>query len=73
MAWNWYGAKTLYRYRARGRARRPDRGFNRENTLVEERVVLFRARSFDEAISRAEAEAISYSEGEVTRLPESKQ
>ena len=41
--------------------------------MVEERVVLFRARSFDEAISRAEAEAISYSEGEVTRLPESKQ
>lgn len=60
MPWSWYGVKTLYRVEARGRAARKDSDFDPDATLVEERVVLVRARSFDDAIARAEKEARAY-------------
>ncbi len=60
MPWAWYGVKTLYRIAARGRAVRKDPDFDPDATLVEERVVLVRARSFDEATDRGEKEARSY-------------
>lgn len=60
MAWTWYGVKTLYRTSVRGRAVRKDKHFEEDVSLVEERVVLVKARSFDEAIRRGEAEAIAY-------------
>jgi hypothetical protein len=60
MTWKWYSAKTLYRIKAHGRPREVDAGYKSSNTLVEERLVLFRARSFQEAIRRAEAEADEY-------------
>jgi len=60
MPWKWYGVKTLYRTRATGRPRIVDDAYDAAATLVEERVVLVRARNFDEAIAKAEAEARSY-------------
>ncbi len=60
MAWKWYGVKTLYRTRAIGKPRVVDRNYDAEGTLVEERVVLIRARNFDEAFAKAEAEAKEY-------------
>ncbi len=52
--------KTLYRTSLRGRAVRKDKHFEEDVSLVEERVVLFKARSFDEAIRRAEVEGHAY-------------
>lgn len=60
MSWKWYGVKTLYRTRAVGRPHSVDQKYDRAGTLVEERVVLIRARTFDEAILKAETEAESY-------------
>ncbi|MET9675751.1 hypothetical protein ABZY68_22045 [Streptomyces sp. NPDC006482] len=49
----WYGARTFYRW------------LTWENRPYEERVVLFRARSLDEAIELAERESAAYAgEGE---------
>jgi hypothetical protein len=60
MVMKWYGAKTLYRARAYGGAIATDRYHDPQASLVEERVVLFRARSFDDAIEKAEKEAATY-------------
>lgn len=59
---SWYGVKTLYRWEAVGEARNIDAGFDSESTVLEERVVLIRADSFDEAIEKAEGEAKEYSD-----------
>ena len=60
MAMKWYGAKTLYRIGASGKPRATDRYYDSDASLVEERIVLFQARSFDEAIEKAEKEAAAY-------------
>lgn len=60
MAWDWYAVKTLYRVEASGEPDFTDVGFDEQITLIEERVVLFKARSFNEAIRKAEKEAHSY-------------
>ena len=59
-SWKPYGVKTLYRTTARGTPIRVDRDYDENATLVEERVVAFRARSFAEAIRFAEKEAREY-------------
>lgn len=56
----WYGVKTLYRWVAVGRPAGKDRLYSASFTLVEERVVLIQARTFDEAIRKAEREAQRY-------------
>jgi len=56
----WFGVKTLYRQEASGKPRTRDRHYDPAVTLVEERVVLFRARSHAEAIRKAEREASRY-------------
>ena len=56
----WYGVKSLYRSFAIGRPRAVDSRFDRRVTMVEERVVLFKARSFEESIRAAEVEAREY-------------
>ena len=61
MSWRWYGVKTIYRTKAIGKPRHADARFDAEGTLIEERVVLFRARNFDEAIRKAGKEAHAYS------------
>ena len=56
----WYGVKTLYRSAPVGRRQGIDRLYSDQVTLVEERVVLVRARSLDAAIRKAEREARRY-------------
>lgn len=60
-SWKWYGVKTLHRTMAKGRPIATDSLYSRTMTLVEERVVILKARNFDEAIKRAEVEARVYS------------
>ena len=67
--WNWFGAKTLYRTAADGRAMGKDKYFSKSATVVEERVVVFKARSAAEAIRKAEAEAKSYAHADRHRNP----
>jgi Domain of unknown function (DUF4288) len=64
MAWRWFAVKTIYRTRALGKPRFTDDDFDAEATLIEERVVLFRARGFDEALDKGEREARAYTRGE---------
>jgi hypothetical protein len=58
--WKWFGVKTVYRTRTKGRPRHRDATYDPTATVVEERVLLFRARSFGEAIRKAEREARDY-------------
>ncbi len=60
MTMKWYAVKTLLRTRATGRPRATDRHFDPEMTLVEERVVAFLARSFDDAIAKGAKDARAY-------------
>jgi hypothetical protein len=60
MGLSWFGVKTLFRSRAVGSPRTFDSAFDPDVDCVEERVVLFRARTFDDAIARAETEARRY-------------
>ena len=57
---SWYGVKTLFRLGAVGKPAKEDAKYDPGTTLVEERVVLFRARGFAEAVQLAEREARSY-------------
>jgi Domain of unknown function (DUF4288) len=56
----WYGVKTLFRTEAVGKPIARDAAYDSTVSLVEERVVLFRARSFGAAIRAAEREARRY-------------
>ena len=56
----WYGVKTLFRIVAVGRPVTRDDAYDARVSLVEERVVLFKARSFSAAIRAAEREARRY-------------
>jgi|SRR5437867_4092962 len=57
---NWFGVKTLFRTAAVGKPVAPDEAYDPDTSIVEERVVLFRARGFGQAIREAEREACSY-------------
>jgi len=63
MSLRWFGGKTLYRTSALGRPKATDRYYDPSTALLEERVVLFKARNFDEAIRKAEREAGAYATG----------
>ena len=56
----WYGVRTLYRVTAEGKPKSRDKRFGPESTLIEDRIVLFQATSFDDAIKQAIKEARSY-------------
>jgi hypothetical protein len=56
----WYGVGTLVRLIATGKPKKTDKHFDPTSTLVEDRVVLLRADSFDSAIEKAEKEAQQY-------------
>jgi hypothetical protein len=60
MAWEWYAVKTLHRWEAFGEPQNPDKNYDPNATLLEERVVLIKARTFDEAIRKAEKGAAEY-------------
>lgn len=64
--WRWYGVKTLYRTRAIGPPSDPDEHYDPDSTMLEERIVVFRARSFDDAIRKGELEAEAYANGRET-------
>ena len=64
----WFGVKTLYRTTAQGRPRSIDEHYDPNVTMVEERVLVFRARSFHLAIRAAEREAREYAHGRCTNL-----
>jgi uncharacterized protein DUF4288 len=59
-AWKWFGVRTLYRLDALGRPLGRDGNYSPTMTLVEERVVVLKARSTHEAIQKAEADARRY-------------
>ena len=56
----WYGVKTLFRTEAVGKPIARDAAYDGTVSLVEERVVLFKARGFGAAIRAAEREARRY-------------
>ena len=57
---NWYGARALFRFVAKGKPKRKNPYFDPDSTLLEERVVLLQATSFADAIKKAEGEAKAY-------------
>jgi len=57
---SWHGVKTLYRAEPLGRPQGTDRLYSRDVTLVEERIVVIRARNGSDAIRKAEVEAKKY-------------
>ncbi|WP_444945459.1 DUF4288 domain-containing protein [Microbulbifer sp. VTAC004] len=58
--WKTFAVKTLYRTKTTGVPLSTSEGYSDQYDMVEERVVTFKARSFDEAIERAEREAEEY-------------
>jgi hypothetical protein len=60
----WFAVKSLFRTEVLGEPVGADEEYDAEGTLIEERVVLVRARSLDDALSRGEKEADEYSEDE---------
>jgi hypothetical protein len=56
----WFGVKTLFRTKAVGKPIARDPAYDATVSLVEERIVLFKARGFGAAIRAAEAEARHY-------------
>lgn len=56
----WYGVRSQVRLVATGKPKRPGVEYDPESTLVEDRVVLFRAESFESVIAQGEAEAREY-------------
>jgi len=59
----WYGVRTLYRVTAEGKPKLRGDHFDPEATLIEDRVVLFQATSFDDAVAQAIREARTYCKG----------
>src|SRR5262245_8992166 len=57
---SWFGVKTLFRVEPVGRPLGKDRLYSRNMTMVEERVVVVRARSASEALKIGETEARRY-------------
>lgn len=57
---NWYAVKTFYRSKADGRPERPDRFYDPDAVLVEERTLLIRAAGRVEALKKAERDAEDY-------------
>ncbi len=65
MTKRWFAVKSLYRTVCEGPPSFTDDAYDPNATLVEERVVLFQAESFEKAIELAEWEAKKYCRGEV--------
>ncbi|HEV8160547.1 MAG TPA: DUF4288 domain-containing protein [Pyrinomonadaceae bacterium] len=57
MAWKWFGVKQLTRWEAVGKPKSIDDNYDEEATLIKERIVLIKARNFNEAIKKGEKEA----------------
>jgi hypothetical protein len=59
---SWYGVKTIYRIEAIGRPKGADKDYDPEATMFEERIVLFKASSIDEAVAKAARDAQEYAD-----------
>lgn len=59
-SWKWFGVQTLYRTAPSGKPLAKDKHYSADVTMVEQRITIFRARSYDEAIRKAEADAKAY-------------
>lgn len=59
-SWKWYGVRSLYRLIALGEPKDPSESYVADATLVEERIVLIKARSDEEALRKAEKEGKTY-------------
>lgn len=59
-SWKWYGVRSLYRLVALGRPKNPSASYAPDATLVEERIVLVKARNNEEALRKAETEGKNY-------------
>lgn len=57
---DWFGVKTFYVSETSGRVENRDRFYKKESVMLEERVVIFKAKNFDAAIKLAESEAKKY-------------
>lgn len=55
-----YAVKSTYQWVAAGRSKTKDKFYSRNSRLVEERIVLVQARSFDEALKLAKKESAIY-------------
>ena len=58
--WKVYSVKTLYRTDAVGKPKKVNDDYRENVVLIEERIVTLKARTFDEAISKGEKEAVTY-------------
>lgn len=58
--WKIYAVRTIYRTKALGNPKTTDKYYRRNLDMIEERIVLIKARSFDEAIKKGEKEAKKY-------------
>jgi hypothetical protein len=58
--WKWFAVKSVFRTAVTGRPLATDSAYDPAATVVEERVVLFRARSPREALVRGRREARAY-------------
>lgn len=58
--WKFYTVKTIFRITAVGRPNATDMRYRKNLDMIEERIVIIKARSFDEAIKKGEIEARKY-------------
>ena len=58
--WKIYAVKTIYRNKAIGNPKTTDKDYRCDLDMIEERIVLIKARSFSEAIKKGEKEANKY-------------
>jgi hypothetical protein len=56
----WFAVRTLYRTKALGKPRVASPHYDPDSTNLEERVVLFRARSTEDALKQGRAEGLRY-------------
>ena len=61
--WKVYSVKTLYRTDVIGKPEKVSNDYREDLVLIEERIVTLKARTFEEAISKGEKEAIAYANG----------
>ncbi|MCB9092964.1 MAG: DUF4288 domain-containing protein [Halobacteriovoraceae bacterium] len=55
-----FTVKSLYKIRAKGKVKAPHKSYEKDTFLVEERIVLFKARNEKEALKKAKKEIEEY-------------
>lgn len=65
---NWYSVKTLFKIENQGKPKVSDKYYVKNAFMYEERVVLFKAKSFESAVKQAELEAEEYCKYKFTNI-----